>query len=92
MENLITESGIEDNNENVPKVLSVFKKFDFLENQIAPSSPDNVDQTTSVASSDKSSVCTFLEKVQAIFIDEISGAPVNETSNGKHIRRNGLPR
>ena len=73
--------------ENVPKVLSVFKKFDFAENQIVPLSPDNdeydVDQITTVASSNKSSVCSFLEKVQAIFLDEISGAPVNENSKGK---------
>ena len=32
-----------------------------------------------------SPMCTFLDKVQAIFIDEISGAPISETesSGGK---------
>jgi hypothetical protein len=89
MGNSIQESGIEDV-DDVPKVLSVFKKFDFLENQIIPPSPDNdeynIDQVTSTASSNKSSVCAFLEKVQAIFIDEISGAPVDGNSSGQYLR------
>ena len=57
-----------------PNVVSVFRKFRF-ENPNFKVSEENV--------SEKSSVCSFLEKVQAIFIDEISGAPINENSNGK---------
>jgi hypothetical protein len=64
-----------DNEEIVdPKVVSVFKQFGF-ENPNSERSEQN--------DFERSPVCSFLEKVQAIFIDEISGAPFTESSNGE---------
>ena len=61
----------------VPKLVSVFQKFRF-------ESPEKIHSKSEsdLTNPSKSSVCSFLEKVQAIFIDEISGAPVTDNSKG----------
>ena len=64
---------------------SSFQRFCF-ENQTQQSKePNSIEEDKSETGENKSSVCTFLEKVQAIFIDEISGALIseNESSRGK---------
>ena len=63
---------------------SSFQRFCF-ENQAQQQTeePNSIKEDKKVSAQNKSSVCTFLEKVQAIFIDEISGAPISETESSR---------
>ena len=68
---------------------SSFQRFCFenqlVENQAQQQTeePNSIKEDKKVSAQSKSSVCTFLEKVQAIFIDEISGAPISETESSR---------
>jgi hypothetical protein len=69
-------------NEKIPKTVSTFQRYCFEEqSQLRAQAKEPKSEALKL----KSSVCTYLEKVQAIFIDEISGAPISETetSSGK---------
>ena len=68
---------------------SSFQRFCFenqlVENQAQQQTeePNSIKEDKKVSAQNKSSVCTFQEKVQAIFIDEISGAPISETESSR---------
>ena len=60
-----------------------FQRFCFENQAQQTKEPNSIKEDKIVSAQNKSSVCTFLEKVQAIFIDEISGAPISETESSR---------